>query len=63
MVHVLLSLVTVIERQAITKSSWSHLQELSEGEHDDGADELETGPFEHHTDNSNDENDIDEETM
>ena len=37
-------------------------QEISAGEFDETADELETH-FDHQTDNSNDENDIDEETM
>ncbi len=35
---------------------------MSEGEQDDTHDELDT-VFDHPTDNSNDENDIDEETM
>jgi len=37
------------------------MQELSEGENDDTTEELDATT--HHTDNSNDENDIDEETM
>ena len=38
-------------------------QELSEGENDDTTEELDATVLGHHTDNSNDENDIDEETM
>ena len=48
--------------QIVDLSSFPWLQDDTDGDPDETADDLETG-FDHPTDNSNDENDIDEETM